>query len=99
MTVIHLGAGLLRHSSDLPARSASSLNARLLGVAPSGGCRVSPAAPMKQVRRLVSVALFLALGACLHRRLLRPAVSRHSALWSPDFPLAAQGLQRLPDRL
>ena len=42
MTVIHLGAELLRHSSFLPARSASSLNACLFGIAPGGGYRVSP---------------------------------------------------------
>lgn len=36
---------------------------------------------------LVSVALFLALR--------RPAVSRHPALWSPDFPLRADCAQRL----
>jgi len=43
MTVIHLGAALLRRSSHLPADSASSVIVRLLGVAPDGGCRVSPA--------------------------------------------------------
>jgi len=42
----------------------------------------------KAARRLVSVALFLALGVVglRFRRLLRTAVSRHPALWSPDFP-------------
>ena len=49
--------------------------------------------------RLVSVALFLALGECSRICLLRTAVSRHPALWSPDFPLPANGLQRLSDRL
>jgi len=38
------------------------------------------------------VALFLALGACSRKRLLRTAVSRHPALWSPDFPLPARKL-------
>lgn len=42
MTVIHLGAGLLRRSSFLPARSASRINACLFGIAPGGGYRVSP---------------------------------------------------------
>ena len=37
--------------------------------------------------RLVSVALFLALTAAAKPRLLRPGVTRHPALWSPDFPL------------
>jgi len=41
----------------------------------------------RAMRRLVSVALFLALGTYSRTRLLRPAVSRHPALWSPDFPL------------
>lgn len=29
----------------------------------------------------------------------RPAVSRHPALWSPDFPLRKQVAQRLPGQL
>ncbi len=60
MTVIRLGAGLLRRSSFLPARSASRLNACLFGIAPGGGYRVSPFATQAS-QRLVSVALFLAL--------------------------------------
>ena len=81
MTVIPLGVRLLTRSSDLPASSASSVNACLLGLAPDGGYRVSPAAVRVFARllRLVSVALFIASR--------RPAVSRHPALWSPDFPL------------
>src|SRR5262249_36390818 len=43
MTVIHLGASLPPRSCHLPADSASSVVVRLLGVAPDGGCRVSPA--------------------------------------------------------
>jgi hypothetical protein len=42
MTTIPLGRELLHGSSFLPARSASSLNACLFGIAPSGGYRVSP---------------------------------------------------------
>ncbi len=50
MAVIHLGAALPRRSSHLPADSASSVNVRLLGVAPDGGCRVSPAPPRREPR-------------------------------------------------
>ncbi len=76
-------------SSHLPARherdtrSGSRPGARLFGVAPGGGCRVSH--PHGCPCLLVSVALFLALGA--RRRLLRTAVSRHPTLRSPDLPL------------
>src|SRR6476646_8150831 len=43
MTVIPLGPPLPVGSSRLPADSASSVVVRLFGVAPDGGCRVSPA--------------------------------------------------------
>jgi len=93
MTVIPLGAGLLRCSSYLPAGSASRLNACLFGIAPSGvclaGCVATPAVRSYRTvsplpvpcghRRSLSVALSIASR--------RPAVSRHFALWSPDFPL------------
>src|SRR3954468_6393452 len=84
MTVIPLGPPLPTGSSRLPADSASSVVVRLFGVAPDGGCRVSPAPRRK---RLVSVALFLAFASAARPRLLRPGVTRHPALWSPDFPL------------
>ena len=41
-TAIPLGPGLLQGSSHLPASSAGRVVACLLGVAPGGGCRVSP---------------------------------------------------------
>ena len=41
-TAIPLGPGLLQGSSHLPASSAGRVIARLFGVAPGGGCRVSP---------------------------------------------------------
>ena len=81
-TTIPLGRPLLTGSSHLPADSASRVIVCLFGVAPDGGYRVSPFATQPLTRRsqrLVSVALFLASR--------RPAVSRHPALWSPDFPL------------
>ena len=51
MTVIPLGPPLPTGSSRLPADSASSVVVRLFGVAPDGGCRVSPA-PKKEATRL-----------------------------------------------
>jgi len=85
MTVIPLGPPLPTGSSRLPADSASSVVVRLFGVAPDGGCRVSPApkkgsdsslwpcsSPSRRPRGLGYV---------------RPGVTRHPALWSPDFPL------------
>jgi hypothetical protein len=51
MTVIPLGPPLPTGSSRLPADSASSVVVRLFGVAPDGGCRVSPA-PEKEATRL-----------------------------------------------
>jgi len=52
MTVIPLGAALPLRSSHLPANSASSVVVRILGVAPDGGCRVSPACPWRKATRL-----------------------------------------------
>jgi hypothetical protein len=61
-------------SSSLPGSDASHVIATLFGFAPDGGYRVS----RPPCGLLVSVALFLASR--------RTAVSRHPALWSPDFP-------------
>jgi hypothetical protein len=71
-TAIPLGPELLQGSSHLPASSAGRFDARLFGVAPGGGCRVSPLprparrchhSPCRSEPRLVSVALFLAFVA------------------------------------
>jgi hypothetical protein len=59
---IPLGNTLLHCSSRLPANYASRVIVCLFGVAPGGGYRVSPAFLRK---RLVSVALFLALVAAM----------------------------------
>jgi hypothetical protein len=98
--IISLRPRLLEFSSSLPGtRNASALVARaaprpLLGLAPSGVCRAVAVtsrrggllhhrftlacAPCGVIGGLFSVALSVALP--------RPAVSRHSALWSSDFP-------------
>ena len=77
-TAIPLGRGLLHGSSHLPASSAGHVIACLFGVAPGGGCPVSPPTQLP-TSGLVSVALFLASR--------RAVISRHPTLWSPDFPL------------
>ena len=65
MTVIRLGATLPWRSSRLPADSASSVVVRLFGVAPDGGCRVSPAS--ETTGGDSSVALFLAFTRAVAR--------------------------------
>jgi hypothetical protein len=72
LTAIPLGRDLRHGSSHLPASSASRLNACLFGVAPGGGCRVSPRLPAlaNKTNGLVSVALFLAFTANLRPRLI-----------------------------
>src|SRR5882757_9231347 len=85
VTVIPLDVRLPARSSHLPASSVGHVIACLFGVAPGGGCRVSPRHFKCQQAGtsrggLVSVALFLASR--------RTVVSRHPTLWSPDFPLS-----------
>jgi len=76
MTIIPLGLPLPTSSSHLPARlgrdtlSRQKPVARLLGVAPGGGYRVSR--PRSELRILVSVALFLALGTLADACCVRP---------------------------
>jgi len=84
MTVIRLGTPLPACSSRLPADSASSVVVRLFGVAPDGGCRVSPAST-REATRLCGPVPHLRRGR--EAGLMRPGVTRHPALWSPDFPL------------
>ena len=92
MTVIPLGPGLPQGSSHLPAdlsepliaRQACACSIRLFGVAPGGGYRVSPAAIASGDSSLWPCSSSSPKASL---RLLRTAVSRHPALWSPDFPL------------
>src|SRR4051812_2042478 len=98
VTVIPLDVRLPARSSHLPASSVGHVIACLFGVAPGGGCRVSPRRYECQQAGthgdgLVSVALFLASR--------RTVVSRHPTLRSPDFPLFGRRTseQRLPGQL
>src|SRR5258708_1503417 len=102
VTIIHLGATLLQRSSDLPgSESERAAPPPLFGLAPHGVChrqwnyyhcgallphhftltrgRFSPTKG-----GILSVAL--SVEATLTQ--LPPAVSRHAALWRPDFPPA-----------
>ena len=88
-TIIHLRYLLPNTCSDLPGITAGRRNDSLFGLAPSG---VYPAisvtrnavrsyrtiSPLPQRGGIFSVALSVGLR--------RPGVTRHFALWSPDFP-------------
>jgi hypothetical protein len=96
----------LPRSSSLPGNSASNTVVPLFGLAPDG---VWPAAtvagravssylaisplpdPLRAIGGVFSVPLSVASR--------RPAVSRHLALRSPDFPLCAKPAQRLSSQL
>ena len=107
--IIPLVGALPRRSSSLPGDSASSVNVPLFGLAPDGVCRAVrvttsavgsyPAvSPLPDLRRAIGGLLSVALSVALTRRLWRPAVSRHPALWGPDFPRCAN-TPRLPGEL
>ncbi len=107
--IIPLVDALPRRSSSLPGDSASSVNVPLFGLAPDGVCRAVrvttsavgsyPAvSPLPDLRRAIGGLLSVALSVALTRRLWRPAVSRHPALWGPDFPRCAN-TPRLPSEL
>ena len=107
--IIPLVGALPRRSSSLPGDSASSVDVPLFGLAPDGVCRAVrvttsavgsyPAvSPLPDLRRAIGGLLSVALSVALTRRLWRPAVSRHPALWGPDFPRCAN-TPRLPGEL
>src|SRR6185436_14000793 len=98
MAVIHLGRTLLPGSSDLPEsiteRTAPPL---LFGLAPRGVCpagRITPSA-VRSYRTISPLPGFHPAVYFLWHfpsdRKVRPAVSRHAALWRPDFPLPSPG--------
>jgi len=105
---IPLGRPLLSGSSDLPgSQTERAAPPPLFGLAPRGACpasRIAPAAvrsyrtfsplPYAGLRR---ARRFVFCGAFRETRFERipPAVSRHAALWRPDFPPVAG---RLPAR-
>lgn len=92
--IIPLGAALLPRSSNLPVDSASNLNAYCLVLLRMGftlPATVTSAA-VRSYRTFSPLPDPLAgpsavqLSVALSVGSRRPAVSRHSALWSPDFP-------------
>ena len=93
-TVIHLGGTLLCRSSNLPECSASSVSAfclvllrmgfSLLHVVTNGTVRSYRTISPLPVLYWQPSAVMLSAPLSVASR--RPAVSRHSALWSPDFP-------------
>ena len=105
--IIHLGQPLLAGSSDLPESVAERAAPPLLfGLAPRGvypASRVAPAAvrsyrtfsPLPRERR------YLFCGTFREIRFERtsPAVSRHAALWRPDFPPLFPGATTRPTAL
>ena len=111
-TAIPLGVPLPARSSGLPGSSASHAHASLFGLAPDGVCRAGrvttsavssylAVSPLPALRLGEDIGGLLSVALSVTSRC--PAVSRHPALWSPDFPLGAKSLplfaQRLPGRL
>ena len=102
VTIIHLGRISLSGSSSLPGSSLGrAVPPPLFGLAPRGVCpasEIAPAAvrsyrtisplpglvPAHRPRRYIFCGTFR-----IRRR--TPAVSRHAALWRPDFPLPFPG--------
>ncbi len=104
-TIIHLGIASPQPSSNLPGNTCGPQAARvhvpLFGLAPSGVCpattvascavrsyrTISPLPAPQSIGGIFSVALSVGL--------LRPGVTWHSVLWSPDFPLPQCGSDHL----
>jgi len=90
--VIPLGRRLPAGSSDLPGSSASHAIAPLFGLAPDGVCqplvlpqaRCALTAPFHPCLCLAAIGGVFSVALSIASR--RPAVSRHPALRSPDFP-------------
>jgi len=102
--VIRLGRPLLAGSSDLPGSLAErAAPPPLFGLAPRGVCpaggiapdavrsyrTISPLPDPHRVRRYIFCGTF-------RIRSRTPAVSRHAALWRPDFPLPSPGATTRP---
>src|ERR1700690_380175 len=93
-TVIRLGRALLPSSSDLPeSQTERAAPPLLFGLAPRGVCpasRIAPAA-VRSYRTFSPLPVsgrYIFCGTFRRIRFERipPAVSRHAALWRPDFP-------------
>ena len=100
--VIPLGKALLPSSSNLPgSRTERAAPPPLFGLAPHGVCparRIAPSAvrfyrtfsPLPKTRLAPDSRRYIFCGTFREIRFERtpPAVSRHAALWRPDFPPA-----------
>src|ERR1041385_4686808 len=105
--VIHLGRALLRSSSDLPgSMTERAAPPPLFGLAPRGvyhAGRITPPA-VRSYRTFSPLPVRLrepAVYSVWHFPLkplerLPPAVSRHAALWRPDFPPVPYGTSDYP---
>lgn len=95
MTVIPLGPGLPQGSSHLPADLSEPLTARLRAQHPPIWCCSGWRLPRFTRRTFLrkcgdsSLWPYSSSSPQASPRLVRTAVSRHPALWSPDFPLRA----------
>jgi len=102
--VIPLGKALLPSSSNLPgSRTERAAPPPLFGLAPHGVCpagRIAPSAvrsyrtfsPLPKIELAPNPRRYIFCGTFREIRFERtpPAVSRHAALWRPDFPPAKQ---------
>src|SRR5580698_11184204 len=105
--IIHLGETLLPSSSNLPgSRTERAAPPPLFGLAPHGVCparQIAPSAvrsyrtfsPLPKTGLAPHPRRYIFCGTFREIRFERtpPAVSRHAALWRPDFPPA----NRFPD--
>ena len=99
VVLIHLGCSLPNTSCGLPGSSGGlPSNASLHGLAPDGVCRAatvtsdavgsySTLSPLPLTTRGRRGGL---LSVALSSRFPSPGVTRHPALWSPDFPLGSK---------
>ncbi len=86
-TAIPLGPGLLQGSSHLPASSAGRVIACLLGVAPGGGCRVSPRQlPCLAAEYVTAPCPFFRDFAASRRRSPKRGPMADSSLWPCSSP-------------
>ncbi len=93
--VIPLGLTSPSGSSSQPGSGASHAIASLFGLAPDGVYRAGPVtrpavgsyptvSPLPDPERIRAIGGLFSVALSVASR--RPAVSRHPALWSPDFP-------------